>query len=235
MKTRLQNSIGKFRAPSKSVAICAAIASTLALLAIPAQAQKITYTVENHSFEDPVLPEPGYRNSPGYAFTIASWTRGDYRRGTAVAYFPNQSNFKAPPNGIDWNNVFSTSGAAVGVQAWVTQDVSGATLLAEAGRKYTLTVAAGKYLDIGPGGLSVRLAIGTTSMSFGKSLAIATYTPDLLPSGSLSDFSVTYTSTGSEAQIGETLKVWVLAEQQVSPADVSRNTAFDNVRFSSQK
>lgn len=144
MKTRLQNSIGKFRAPSKSVAICAAIASTLALLAIPAQAQKITYTVENHSFEDPVLFEAGYRNSRGYALTIASWTRGDYRRGTAVAYFPNQSNFKAPPNGIDGNNVFSTSGTAVGVQAWVTQDVSGATLLAEAGRKYTLTVAAGK-------------------------------------------------------------------------------------------
>jgi hypothetical protein len=119
-----------------------------------------------------------------------------------------------------------TAGAA-GAIAGVHQTIAGTPLTA--GQTYMMTVAIGDYMSLTPN--RWHLAISTSSMGVGSYLV--DYSPTngntLLTNDAFKDFSVQYTATGLESQIGENLRITIWAQNHGTEGGT--HVAFDNVRL----
>ena len=187
-------------------------------------------TVLNHSFESPVLAD-GTIGPVDSAWTIIS-SGGDPSPGIA-AFNPDAPYFtgaagSGTPSGADGTNVFTTyTDNAPGAYGGLSQVITGTTLIA--GETYTLTVAIGDYLTLAP--TNWHLAISTSSMGVGTYLTNLSGLGASLTDDQFNDFSVSYTATGAETQIGEDLKI-TLWGQNDDGIGGGTHVPFDNIRFS---
>ena len=211
--------------PNGRISARAASLAFLTLLALPASA----VTVLNHSFEIDVAPTPdGGFSGPA----VTSWTDinsgGDPSTGRGT-YNPSESELTGAGGsgtgvGGDGSTVFTTyTGNALNAYAGLSQVLPGTTLTA--GTVYTMTVAIADYLTNTPA--NWHLAISTSSMAFGSYLNDFSGLGSNLTDGQFKDFSVSYTATGAEGQIGEDLKITLWGQNDGTGTHV----AFDNVRF----
>ena len=194
----------------------------LTLLTLPSGAA----TVLNHSFETDGVADGAFTGS------VTSWTPlssgGDPSPGYGT-YNPAESDFTGAtgggtPSGADGTNVFTTyTGNAVGAYVGVSQVLTGLTLTA--GTTYTMTVAIGDYKGLTP--TNWHLAISTSSMSLGTYLVNLSGLGTSLTDDQFNDFSVSYTATGLEPQIGEDLKITLWGQNDGTGTHVP----FDNVRL----
>ena len=206
--------------PNARLSARAASLALLTLLALPASA----VTVLNHSFESSTIAD----GSPGVA---TSWTL--FNTGGALgngAYNPLEENFTGAtgtgtPLGADGTNVFSTNvGTTTPGQSGAYQVLTGEALTA--GTTYTMTVAIGDYLGLTPG--NWHLAISTSSMGVGTYLSDFSGSAGSLTDDQFNDFSVSYTATGAESQIGEDMKITFWGQND---AGGQQFVPFDNVRL----
>ena len=199
-----------------------AVLALLTLLVLPSGAA----IVLNHSFEaDPV-------SDGNFTGSVTSWTPlssgGDPGPGYGT-YNPAEADFtgaagSGTPLGADGTNVFTTyTGNAVGAYVGVSQVLTGMTLTA--GTTYTMTVAIGDYKGLTP--TNWHLAISTSSMSVGTYLINLSGLGTSLTDDQFNDFSVSYTATGAEGQIGEDLKITLWGQNDGTGTHVP----FDNVRL----
>lgn len=205
----------------KTSARLAATLALLTLLALPAGAQ----TVLNHSFETTAttLADGGDGLANDWTHFITGGALGN------GAYNPLAENFTGTAGtgtatGGDGANVFSNNaGTTKPGQAGAYQVISDTLLTA--GTTYTLTVAVGDYKGLIP--TNWHLAISTSSMAFGTFLADLAGLASALTDDELKDFTITYTATGLETQIGENLKITLWAQND----GAGQYVPFDNVRF----
>ena len=198
--------------------------SLLTLLALPAGA----VTVLNHSFE-----ENGNNLSAEGAFNdvIPGWTVINLDAAGGGAYNPTSDDFTGAagagtPTGADGAIVFSANtGQTVGGIYGTFQALTGTVLTA--GQVYTMTVAIGDYKVVPAATWS--LGISTSSMSFGTFLNTASGTAATLTNDVFNDFTVSYTASGLEDQIGQDLKISLWATSTGGSAN--QLVPFDNVRF----
>ena len=181
--------------------------------------------VLNPSFEDDL------RTDGAYLGTLSSWTPVGSGDTGYAAYNPLATDFTgAAENGTPTGgagahgiNVFSSYVPTNGQHSGVSQEIPASQLTA--GVSYTLTVAVGDYKGLTP--TNWHLAISTASMNFGSYLADFAGTTAMLTNDQFKNFSIQYTATGDEAQIGSNLKITLWAKNDGSGTHVP----FDNVRF----
>jgi hypothetical protein len=227
MKPSIHNYSGLRPVHGKARALFAA-SSLGILLALPAGAA--TIAISNHSFEDPVLGEEEL------SLTATGWTlftAGDGSQGRAI-FNPTDTWFSGStggtPAGADGTNVLTTYTAGdAGAIAGAHQTIAGTSLTA--GQTYTMTVAIGDYKSLIPN--RWHLAISTLSMDVGSYLV--DYSPtngnELLTNDAFTDFSVQYTATGLESQIGQDLRITIWAQNHGTEG--GSHVVFDNVRLTS--
>lgn len=197
--------------------------SLLTLLALPAGA----VTVLNHSFEvnNNDLSVDGSFNA-----AVPGWTEVNLGGTGGGAYNPEEANFTGAagagtPTGADGAIVFSANaGPTTGGIYGTFQALTGTVLTA--GQVYTMTVAIGDYKDLTAANWS--LGISTSSMPFGTFLNTASGLGATLTNDRFNDFTVSYTATGAEGQIGEDMKISLWAAKS---EDSGQFVPFDNVRF----
>ena len=202
----------------------AAVLALLTLTALPSGAA----VVLNHSFEaDPV-------SDGNFTGSLDSWTivsSGGSPGPGYGSYNPTGSDFTGAagigtPAGADGTNVLTTyTDNEPGAYAGVSQVLTGLTLTA--GVTYTMTVAIGDYKGLNP--TNWHLAISTSSMIVGNYLTNLSGLSTSLTDDQFNDFSVSYTATGSEPQIGEDLKI-TLWGQNDDGIGGGTHVPFDNVR-----
>lgn len=166
--------------------------------------------IVNSSFESDVLP----LNSITLG-SIIGWTAP----GTQGAWAPTALRFNLggspglvtnPATGINGSNVaFSTGGT-------ISQTLA-STLTATAGMVYTLSVDVGRRFDIPDLNYSIALFAGATQLA-------SIFDPVSPAPGTLSFATLQYTSTGSEAVIGQNLSI-----QLITTAGAGAQTVYDNV------
>jgi hypothetical protein len=226
MKPSIHNYSGLRPVHGKARALFAA-SSLGILLALPAGAA--TIAISNHSFEDPVLGEEELSNTPaGWTF----FTAGSGSPGRAI-FNPTDTWFTGStggtPAGADGTNVLTTYTPDTDQSAGVHQTIAGTPLTA--GQTYTMTVAIGDYKSLIPN--RWHLAISTSSMDVGSYLV--DYSPTngntLLTNDAFTDFSVQYTATGLESQIGQDLRITIWAQNHGTEGGT--HVVFDNVRLTS--
>lgn len=208
--------------PGRATAL-ALIAASLVLIALLAPAPG-AYIVNNPSFESPTVGDGQI------SWTITDWTATRGGQGSAVATFnPTNDWFSgttgsATPAGADGINVVTTHIPNTGGWAGVTQVITDAQLTA--GETYLLTAALGAPKNNTAN--DWRLGISTQSMSLGSYLAKYEGTADQLTMDEFNDFSVSYTATGLEPQIGENLRITIWGQNAGAGGT---HVLFDNVRF----
>ena len=200
------------------------VLALLTLLTLPSGAA----VVLNHSFEADSVSDGNYTGS------LTSWTvvasGGDPSPGYGT-YNPAEADFTGAagggtPLGAEGSNVLTIyTDNAANAYAGVSQEITGTTLIA--GNTYTLTVAIGDYKGLNP--TNWHLAISTSSMSVGTYLTNFSGLGTLLTNDQFNDFSVSYTATGLEPQIGEDLKI-TLWGQNDDGIGGGTHVPFDNVR-----
>ncbi len=221
MKPSIHNYSGLRPVHGKARALFAA-SSLGILLALPAGAA--TIAINNHSFEDPVLGEDV--NS----LTATGWTFFNFGLAAVVTFNPTDTYLSGStggtPAGADGTNVLTTYAGSNGAIAGVHQTIAGTPLTA--GQTYTMTVAIGDYKNNIPN--RWHLAISTSSMGVGSYLV--NYSPTngntLLTNDAFTDFSVQYTATGLETQIGQDLRITIWSQNYGTGGT---HVAFDNVRL----
>ena len=231
MKPSIHNYSGLRPVHGKARALFAA-SSLGILLALPAGAATVI-PVTNHSFEAQVIAEGGANFSAptGWTYLDASYGGGRAMFNPDNAYFTGSTS--GTPAGADGSNVLSTSTGNVGNIAGVYQTIAGTSLTA--GQTYTMTVAIGDYKTLLPN--RWHLAISTSSMAAENFLGsfLAVYSPtngnELLTDDMFKDFSVQYTATGSESQIGQNLRITIWAQNHGTEGGT--HVVFDNVRLTS--
>ncbi len=225
MKPSIHNYSGLRPVHGKARALFAA-SSLGILLALPAGAATVI-PVANHSFEDPVLTEEDLSiTTTGWTF----FTAGGGSPGRAI-FNPTDTWFSGStggtPAGADGTNVLTTYTGAAGAIAGALQTIAGTPLTA--GQTYTMTVAIGDYKSLTPN--RWHLAISTSSMGVGSYLV--DYSPTngntLLTNDAFTDFSVQYTATGLESQIGQDLRITIWSQNHGTEGGT--HVAFDNVRL----
>ena len=225
MKPSIHNYSGLRPVHGKARALFAA-SSLGILLALPAGAA--TIAISNHSFEAPSVGDGSV------TFSTTGWTLFNAGGGipSSGIFNPNDTWFSGStggtPAGADGTNVLTTyTGGATGAIAGVYQTIAGTPLTA--GQTYTMTVAIGDYKNQTPNGW--HLAISTSSMSLGSYLV--DYSPTngnaLLTNDAFTDFSVQYTATGLESQIGQNLRITIWGQNHGTEGGT--HVAFDNVRL----
>ena len=201
-----------------------AVLALLTLLTLPSGAA----VVLNHSFEADSV------NDGNFTGSLSSWTvvsSGGAPGPGYGTYNPAESDFTGAagggtPLGADGTNVLTTyTDNDAGAYAGVSQEITGTTLTA--GNTYTLTVAIGDYKGLTP--TNWHLAISTSSMSVGTYLTNFSGLGTSLTDDQFNDFSVSYTATGLEPQIGEDLKI-TLWGQNDDGIGGGTHVPFDNVR-----
>jgi hypothetical protein len=225
MKPSIHNYSGLRPVHGKARALFAA-SSLGILLALPAVSA--TIAISNHSFEDPVLGEEDLsQTTTGWTF----FTAGNGSPGRAI-FNPTDTWFSGStdgtPAGADGTNVLTTYTGGSGQIAGVHQTIAGTPLTA--GQTYMMTVAIGDYKSLIPN--RWHLAISTKSMGVGSYLV--DYSPTngnaLLTNDAFTDFSVQYTATGLESQIGQDLRITIWAQNH---GEGGTHVVFDNVRLTS--
>ena len=214
----------RFGAGSHRVGLSTALALFTSLV-LPASAA--TIAISNHSFEDPVLGEGA---TVGYAISWTLFTAGGGSPGRAI-FNPTDTWFSGStggtPAGADGTNVLTTYTPDTGQIAGAHQTIAGTPLTA--GQTYMMTVAIGDYMSLTPN--RWHLAISTSSMGVGSYLV--DYSPTngntLLTNDAFKDFSVQYTATGLESQIGENLRITIWSQNHGTEG--GSHVAFDNVRL----
>jgi len=162
--------------------------------------------------------------------TVPGWQLFKWGDAGLVIFNPTDDWFSGStggtPTGADGTNVFSTFQAATGEFAGVYQVIAETPLTA--GQTYTLTVAIGDYNNNTP--TRWHLAISTSSMALGSYLV--NYSPtngnELLTNDAFKDFSVQYTATGLEPQIGENLRITIWGQNH---GGGGTHVPFDNARL----
>ena len=115
-----------------------------------------------------------------------------------------------PATGINGSNVaFSTGGT-------ISQTLA-STLTATAGMVYTLSVDVGQRFELPISDYSIALWAGGTQLA-------SIFDPVIPTAGTLSFATLQYTSTGSEAVIGQNLSI-----QLITTASARNQTIYDNV------
>ena len=233
MKTKQSETNSNLPASHRMVpARLAATLALLTLLALPAGAQ----TVLNPSFEDPTPPDGEFIGPAAASWSDETSFHPDPVRPTGRGvYNPLEVDFTGAggsgtatggtgANGINVFTAFTDN--AADAYAGVSQVIANTQLTA--GVTYTLTVAVGDYKTEIPS--NWHLAISTASMGFRSFLADRAGLASELIDDQFKDFSIQYTATGAEGQVGENLKI-TLWGQNDDGTGGGTHVPFDSVRF----
>lgn len=201
-----------------------AILSATVLMVAQAASASVLH-VENNGFESPNLAAFYVANPGEYAHIargiVSGWTsNSDNTYGIDAANFGFAS-------GVEGLNVAFLEPGADGATTQIVYEILNDTV--QAGT-YTLTVGAG-HSSTYNAGIAADAKIGfnsynTSSTAFSE-LKVDTVASSLMPTGSLSDSSVTLNVSADNPHLGEKLVVILAA---IAPASGVTNVSFDNVR-----